>query len=1245
MKPNRWVLSVAAGCINVSLSVAAAFAASPGWGEFASHVAVGPNAVALADCGSADGRFKVRVERSDFTPMPLGPESFAACRDAATPTASFPAEHGGDASKAILIDEPSVSRVTLPVPNPPNASCPGGFFIATVDDGPVSGVSPGAFGMELLLDEPGTRVLAGGINFGGLVDSGQVGFAGFNFTNTANENQRFNLSLRGSPSSNSAGTLQVRVKIMRSISATSSETVFDSTGDLTMATASVAQIVVPPGFYVATVEPRGTSAGAPGGTPEGQFFFELTTSFVDRPGGGFQGGVVVGGYHATHPFGGVSGFGAFCLSTPHSASVRVLSAPTYGASGARDLRLRVLDAAQAEVVSVPGTPKTLSGELIAVSDSYVDGDINNPEVPNRDNDNFGQVQPIGNPAIVAGFATKAPTGGTANRDRFATTTDEFDVYRATITAGQSIQLIVSDWTAATSATTDLDLYVFATGNTTQPLFTSLGTDKNEFVQIPNTGSYDVVVAAFAGRSNYVLAISNAPPPPATAAMLKLEDAGVIRGEVIVRFDEPSPEDPRKALLAEPGRSLKARAAQLGLEGAKGEPGRPMLFRWSGSTQIQNSLAKLGARALKSIETSGFELSDAQREQWEAISLVKALRADPQVRYAEWNREVHAFAVPNDARYREQWHYPLINLPQAWDVTTGSSNVVVAVIDTGVAPHPDLEGNVRRDLGADMILSASNACDGTGRDLDADDTSHLCPGLTSPPEFHGTHVAGTIAAMTNNAARVAGVSWTSKIMPIRVLGRLGGDLLDINDGIRWAAGFSVSGGQSPRRADIINMSLGGPREFPVPCSASQQEAINSALGQGLIIVVAAGNENQPTKSPANCQGVIAVSAVDRFGFPTAYSNAGPEIVVGAPGGQTKSDLAEPDLFAPFNPFAVKGPIANRFMSTQDGVLSTIFFSQPGSGLRRAEEYFYPGTSMAAPHVAGVIALMKTVHPGLTNAQLASLVTAGRITNDDPYRQGPDIYTGAGIIDAFKAVSEARTLAGGGAAPPRITVTPTELDFGETATVLPIVVGATAAGVTVNGAVSSQPWLTVGGSGIGNYQAQVSRATLPTGSYQGTITITPSAGSPVIVNVRMRVGPRTTTGDTSKVYVLLIDGSTGDDLAQVGVNNSQGRYSFAFPGLQPGSYFVVAGSDNDNDLTICDAGEACAVYPSFANFGPIVMASTDLNLGGFSIAPDTLGIGSNGTAAGTLPDPAKSAAAVQIGRDFTYRRANAAINKGD
>ncbi|MBL8245842.1 MAG: hypothetical protein JNL89_16725, partial [Rhodanobacteraceae bacterium] len=248
------------------------------------------------------------------------------------------------------LDEPTVSQLALPGPIPANAGCPAGFFVAQAADGPGAGLTAGSFGMEVLLDEPGTRTLAGGLNFGGLIDSGQVGFAGFNIRNERNEPQRVDVRLAGSPaSSSSSASLPVRVRIARR-TASSSETVFEASPTISLTAPFVGSVEVPPGFYEVTVGPL---SGTVGGAPEGQFFFELTTRYLDRPGGGFEGGAVVGGYHAPHPFGGVSGFAAFCLATPHSASVRLLSLPSYGPAGARDLRLRMLDTQSREVLILP----------------------------------------------------------------------------------------------------------------------------------------------------------------------------------------------------------------------------------------------------------------------------------------------------------------------------------------------------------------------------------------------------------------------------------------------------------------------------------------------------------------------------------------------------------------------------------------------------------------------------------------------------------------------------------------------------------------------------------------------------------------------------------------------------------------------------------------------------------------------------------------------------------------------------
>jgi Tol biopolymer transport system component len=237
------------------------------------------------------------------------------------------------------LDQPRFEQFALPAPSPPNGQCPGGFFIATITDGPGEGVTPGLFGVELLLDEPGTRTLAGGLNFGGTADVDQAGFAGFNIANAANEPQRFNLRVTGNAISDSESSVPVRIRVARR-TATSSDAVYETVATVSRADAHVHSLVLQPAFYEVTVTPQ---VGTPRDDADADFFVEATTSFVDRPGGGFQGGAVVGGYHSAAPGNAASGFAGFCLATPHTTSVRVLSRPSYGEPGARDLRLRLLD--------------------------------------------------------------------------------------------------------------------------------------------------------------------------------------------------------------------------------------------------------------------------------------------------------------------------------------------------------------------------------------------------------------------------------------------------------------------------------------------------------------------------------------------------------------------------------------------------------------------------------------------------------------------------------------------------------------------------------------------------------------------------------------------------------------------------------------------------------------------------------------------------------------------------------------
>ncbi|WP_426996511.1 S8 family serine peptidase [Pseudarthrobacter sp. N5] len=341
--------------------------------------------------------------------------------------------------------------------------------------------------------------------------------------------------------------------------------------------------------------------------------------------------------------------------------------------------------------------------------------------------------------------------------------------------------------------------------------------------------------------------------------------------------------------------------------------------------------------------------------------------------------------PNDPRYGEQWDFTAANgmrVPGAWDVATGTG-ATVAVIDTGITSHADLNSNVLP--GYDFVSDAAAARDGDGRDSNPQDQGdwYLAGECGQPAasnsSWHGTHVAGTVAAVTGNATGVAGVAPNAKVVPVRVLAKCGGSLSDISDAIIWAAGGTVSGvPANANPAQVINMSLGGSGA----CGTTYQAAIDSAVARGTTVVVAAGNSNQDASGfrPANCNGVVSVAASNPSGSLSYYSNYGASVDLTAPGGDVR----------------VAG----------GGILSTI---NTGTTVPGAAGYAsYQGTSMASPHVAGLVALMKSKSPALSPAQVESTLKLG--TRAMP--GGCTTGCGAGLSDASMTMG----LLGGSTPPP-------------------------------------------------------------------------------------------------------------------------------------------------------------------------------------------------------------------------------------
>lgn len=368
---------------------------------------------------------------------------------------------------------------------------------------------------------------------------------------------------------------------------------------------------------------------------------------------------------------------------------------------------------------------------------------------------------------------------------------------------------------------------------------------------------------------------------------------------------------------------------------------------------------------------------------QAEDVAEALRRLPGVELVEVDLLVQTQLTSYDPYYVDQWNMRGIlaggiNAEPAWSLTIGSPKVVVAVVDSGVLPHPEFSGRLLP--GYDFVSDPSNANDGDGRDADASDPGNWYPagacgvGSTAKSsDWHGTHVAGIIAADGLNGRDIAGVTWRSSILPVRVTGRCGGLMSDIIDGIQWAVGLPVPGvPTNPNPAQIVNLSLGG--YSPSGCNVSLQEAINRAVGQGALLVVAAGNSSQDAGlyTPANCRAVLTVVSVNASGDLASYSNYEFSGDIAAPGG----DMIYGRVY---------------------GILSTVGSGTKDWGVPVLN--YYQGTSMAAPHVAGVAALALAMNPGLSGGELYYLLklTAASFPSSSLYCSVIRIC-GAGIVDA-------------------------------------------------------------------------------------------------------------------------------------------------------------------------------------------------------------------------------------------------------
>lgn len=422
---------------------------------------------------------------------------------------------------------------------------------------------------------------------------------------------------------------------------------------------------------------------------------------------------------------------------------------------------------------------------------------------------------------------------------------------------------------------------------------------------------------------------------------------------------------------------------------------------------QRGLAVRAARSLGGRLVT-LTLDEASGGTATAASLA-ALTADGGVEYAEVDRRRFVHAVPNDPLYGDQWYLRdgqagASNFEAAWDITVGAPDTVIAVLDTGVLyDHPDLGrvGQAGRLLpGYDFVSGESStsfvaANDGDGWDNDASDPGSSGGGTSS---WHGTRVTAMVGAVANNGEGMTGGTWSSRVLPVRVLDNEGGYDSDIIAGMRWAAGLSVPGTPAnPNPAQIINLSLGSPDS----CSSAYRDVMSQLSALGVLVVASAGNENGPVDTPANCPGVLAVAGVRQAGTKVGYSSQGVEVGIAAPAGNCPS-LEQTGL-------------CDYSLLTATNTGTTV----PAQPTYTDTFNYNIGTSFSAPIVSAIAGLMHGVNDGLRAPEYIARIKSGA----RPFPADPNIpicpqvsadtlqcnctttTCGAGIADAPGAVAEA------------------------------------------------------------------------------------------------------------------------------------------------------------------------------------------------------------------------------------------------
>ncbi len=634
----------------------------------------------------------------------------------------------------------------------------------------------------------------------------------------------------------------------------------------------------------------------------------------------------------------------------------------------------------------------------------------------------------------------------------------------------------------------------------------------------------------------------------------------------------------------------------------------------------------------------------------------ALLADPTVASVSSNVILHtqSWEAPNDSLFSDQWNLRLLNITDTWGQVTAAPasgrDIIVAVVDTGIVDQPDLNDHVLLNYGYDfvdrhMFTSTTANChsgsaaswqdlsmDGDGPDPDPRDDGG------AQAQYHGTHISGIIAAISDNHTGIAGISGPApiKILPLRAMGRCGdGNLNDVAQAILYAAKITPNVGDcdvvtslendhgdevtytlgtchpdAPRytnrpRADVINLSLGG--SMTANDAHNLTSAIQQAYAAGVVVVAAAGNQSKGPGWKIENGGWVRDTSYDFY--PAADSH-----VLSIGGVYPNLSLAGYSNFGPHQFLVAPGGA-----ETGDGILSTVSTDVQGGYAELT------GTSQAAAHVSAVAALIKSVNNAATPEMIKNFLQNSAFDLGDA---GRDDSYGYGLVNPVGALIQARSVTPTASTTMRVSVA--SLNFGPIGTKSILLVTGGAGGTVTNihverATASGGPnWLTVAAVPLnsntaGRVTVEVHRAGLAVGNYSGTVTISSSGGSQTIP-VSMRVndanlseghgvdnlrnaitrlldGPGSFQNgtDVGEIYVLLVD-STTDQARYYTRTDFSANYRFMISGVAPGHYYLKAGVDENQDGVVCRDGnttEICLTYPNNSNPQAIeITASSNL-----------------------------------------------------